>query len=235
MENPDVPALPADAIALFDLDHTLLEGDCGQLWVEYLADRGLAGTETLRSRLHAFYHDYRAGCFDILAYTRFQLAIIERLGELEARALREAWWQERLAPRLRPAARRVLEAHRRRGHRIGLATATHRFLVEPVAAALAVDVLIATETCTDPVTGEHHFLGLAAFAEGKLARARILCEVAGLELGASAFYSDSHHDLPLLAAVGHAYAVNPDERLAARARAASWGILDWRMTVEETR
>lgn len=229
MDSPHVPTLPPDAIALFDLDHTLLEGDCGQLWVEYLAERGLAGAAALREQLHAHYRDYREGRFDILAYTRFQIAIVERLGTRTAEQLRETWWQEWLAPRLRPAARRVLEAHRARGHRLVLATATHRFLVEPVAEALQMDDLIATETCTDPTTGEHHFLGLAAFASGKLERARALCEAAGLRLKASAFYSDSHNDLPLLTAVGHAFAVNPDERLREQAQAADWAILDWRI------
>jgi len=232
-EPPYIPALPTDAVALFDLDHTLLEGDCGQLWVEYLADRGLVGAGTLRAQLHDYYRDYRAGCFDILAYTRFQLGILEQLGADQAVRIRELWWHESLAPRLRPAACRVLEAHRARGHRVVLATATHRFLVEPVAAALAVDDLIATETWPDTGTGtgtgEHNFLGQAAFAHGKLERARVLCASAGLRLEASAFYSDSHNDLPLLAAVGHAFAVNPDERLAEQARAADWHILDWRM------
>jgi len=233
MEDHDLPALPVDAVALFDLDHTLLEGDCGQLWVEYLAERGLADAAGLREQLHAHYRDYREGRFDILAYTRFQIAIVERLGSETAKLLRETWWRERLAPRLRPAARRVLEAHRARGHRLVLATATHRFLVEPVAEALGVDDLIATETCPDPYTGEHHFHGRAAFAAGKLERVRALCETAGLRLEASAFYSDSHNDLPLLAAVAHAFAVNPDEHLAERARAMDWAILDWRIPPEE--
>ncbi len=229
-EPPDIPALPTDAVALFDLDHTLLEGDCGQLWVEYLADRGLVGAGTLRAQLHGYYRDYHAGCFDILAYTRFQLGILEQLGGAHRAArIRELWWHESLAPRLRPAACRVLEAHRARGHRVVLATATHRFLVEPVAAALAVDDLIATETSPAAGTGEHYFLGQAAFAHGKLERVRVLCASAGLRLEASAFYSDSHNDLPLLAAVGHAFAVNPDDRLAEQARAADWHILDWRM------
>jgi len=109
-----------------------------------------------------------------------------------------------------------------------MATATHRFLVEPVADWLAVDDLIATETLQAGPARKALLSGDAAFGPGKLARARAWCEVRGISLRECAFYSDSHNDVPLLEAVRHAFAVNPDERLRRRATHAGWAVLDWR-------
>ena len=47
----------------------------------------------------------------------------------------------------------------------------------------------------------------------------------GLDLGQCYAYSDSASDLPMLQAVGHPVAVNPDARLARHARAYGWPIV----------
>ena len=40
-------------------------------------------------------------------------------------------------------------------------------------------------------------------------------------------YADSSSDLPLLEAVGHPVAVNPDAKLAATARKRGWHVEQW--------
>ena len=47
----------------------------------------------------------------------------------------------------------------------------------------------------------------------------------GLDLAQCYAYSDSASDLPMLQAVGHPVAVNPDSRLARHARANGWPIV----------
>jgi HAD superfamily hydrolase (TIGR01490 family) len=222
------PSLPPGGAALFDLDHTLLEGDCGQSWVEFLAERGLADAHGLLGRLHAYYEAYVDGRFDIVDYTRFQFSTIERLGEGRARELRAEWWEQCLRPRLRSEGLRMVERHRALGHVVVMATATHRFLVEPVSHWLEMDDLIATETHPSTPGAEVELRGVAAFGAGKLERALEWCTARGLSLDDCAFYSDSHNDVPLLSAVRHAFAVNPDVTLREHAARAGWQVLDWR-------
>jgi hypothetical protein len=59
-------------------------------------------------------------------------------------------------------------------------------------------------------------------------KARAMCELAerrGIDLGRSYAYSDSFTDLPMLEAVGHPTAVNPDRVLAKIATDRGWEIL----------
>ena len=46
-----------------------------------------------------------------------------------------------------------------------------------------------------------------------------------IDLAASYAYSDSESDIPMLRAVGHPVAVNPDRELGALARAEGWEVL----------
>ncbi|MDT4988972.1 MAG: hypothetical protein QOI74_3066 [Micromonosporaceae bacterium] len=55
-----------------------------------------------------------------------------------------------------------------------------------------------------------------------------LATLEGLDLARCAAYSDSINDIPMLSAVGHAVAVNPDAALRSEARRRGWEIRDFR-------
>jgi putative phosphoserine phosphatase/1-acylglycerol-3-phosphate O-acyltransferase len=63
------------------------------------------------------------------------------------------------------------------------------------------------------------------WGNGKLDAVRRWAHGRGIQLEDSTAYSDSVYDLPLLAAVGHPVAVNPDARLRAVAWARRWPLL----------
>jgi phosphoserine phosphatase len=67
--------------------------------------------------------------------------------------------------------------------------------------------------------------GVFAYREGKAQAIRELAAADGIDLAASYAYSDSESDLPMLRAVGHPVAVNPDGALARVAREEGWEIL----------
>jgi phosphoserine phosphatase len=69
------------------------------------------------------------------------------------------------------------------------------------------------------------FDGPFCYREGKPLRMQELAEARGLDLEASWAYSDSASDLPMLRAVGHPVAVNPDRELAMVARSLGWEIM----------
>ena len=220
---------PVPKLALFDLDHTLLEGDCGQLWLQFLTAQGRISEADWRPRLGAFYQDYLNGCLDIAAYTSFQLSFQLELGADASEALRRSYFQGWVKPRIRPQGENRIREYRQAGVAVVIVTATHRYFAEPVAAALGVDDLIATETDA-AMDGRHVLRGSAAFAEGKRDRASEWCAARTLTLQDCHFYSDSHNDLPLLSAAGRAFVVTPDATLAEHARNHAWPCLDWRLT-----
>jgi len=60
---------------------------------------------------------------------------------------------------------------------------------------------------------------------------RSLAERRGIDLGGSYAYTDSIADLPMLEAVGHPVAVNPDKELRKQAEERGWDIRDFRRPV----
>lgn len=210
------------ALAVFDLDHTLLRGDSDYLWGEYLAEQGLVDADSYRARNQRFYAAYQAGTLDIYDFCAFSFEPLVAHGRHKLEPLRERFVADRIAPLVAPGARPLIAAHRDQGHRIVITTATNRFVTEPIAELLGIDDLIAT----DPEEAPHGFTGRVAgipnFREGKPERLRAWRREQGHEKDPMTCYSDSRNDIPLLEMADTPIAVDPDEALEAVARERGW-------------
>jgi HAD superfamily hydrolase (TIGR01490 family) len=215
-------------LALFDLDNTLLDGDSDYLWGQYLAREGLVdGTRYERENLR-FYRDYQAGRLDIHEFLRFALRPLAAHDPRLLEEVRGRFVSEVIAPCIAPGTPALLDRHRARGDRVVIITATNRFVTVPIAALLGVDDLLATEPerIDGRYTGQPS--GIPCFREGKVLRLEAWRAEHGLDLVGSWFYSDSHNDLPLLEAVTHPVAVDPDAPLREIAAARGWPVISLR-------
>ncbi len=215
-------------LALFDLDGTLLDGDTDVLWCAFLIDEGVLDRATFELANRDVAARYAAGSIGVQAFCDFYAATLAGRTPMQWAPLRDRFVADRIVPRLKPRGRAAVERHRAAGDRIVLTTATNRFLTEPVAAALAIHELIATELAVD---AEGAFSGrtegVLNMRAGKIARLETWLDDRALPRAAIAeasFYSDSINDRPLLAAVGRAVAVDADEQLAALAASAGWEV-----------
>jgi putative phosphoserine phosphatase/1-acylglycerol-3-phosphate O-acyltransferase len=138
---------------------------------------------------------------------------------------------EEIAPeldrRVEPFARQAIEDHRRAGRRVVLATTTPHDLIEPFAARLGFDEVLATRyrTIDDPDRGLVYagsIDGEFVWSQGKARSVEVWARANRVELADSYAYSDSIFDLPMLNRVGHPVAVNPDPRLLAYATLRRW-------------
>ena len=217
-------------LVLFDLDHTLLDGDSDVLWCEFLMDRGLLDRATFEPRNRQMEAAYEAGTVSTQAFCSFYVGTLAGRSAAQWQPLCEAFLRERIAPRLLAAGRACVEEHRRQGHELVLTTATNRVITEPTARALGFEHLIATE-CESGADGRFTGAptGTLNMRDGKVVRLRAWLAERGrtLEGEDSVFYSDSINDLPLLAAVRRAVVVDPDERLAQHAQASGWDRCSW--------
>lgn len=215
-------------LTLFDLDHTLLDGDSDQLWCEFLMDRGVLPREPFEARNRAMARDYAAGEVSAQDFCDFYIGTLAGRSAGEWGPLRRDYIDTRVVPRIGTAALDLVAQHRDAGDLVLLTTATCRFLSELTAVHLGISQLIATECETGPdgrFTGRS--LGVLNMHDGKVQRlrdwlARQQLELVELE---TTLYSDSINDLPLLSAVKRAVVVNPDERLAAEAVQRGWAVL----------
>lgn len=216
-------------LALFDLDNTLLDGDSDYLWGRFLVERGLVDEGHYEAENRRFYEDYKRGELDIEAYLAFQLGFLASHPREQLAQWHAAFMASMIRPIILPKAVALLEEHRRQGHVLVIITATNRFVTGPIATALGVEHLLATEL---EEAGDGRFTGrsrgIPCFREGKVARLEAWLAGHDVALAPGWFYSDSHNDLPLLSRVAHPVAVDPDPTLAAHARERGWPCISLR-------
>ena len=216
------------ALALFDLDNTLLDGDSDYLWGCFLAEHGIVDAEAYTSENQRFYDQYLEGSLDIHEFLRFQLQPLATHKRAQLEEWREQYLAEKIDPILLPRARALLEKHRAKGDQLLIITATNRFITEPIAKRYGVNQLLATEP--EIVDGEYTggVNGTPCFQNGKVEQLDNWLLNEKQTLDGSWFYSDSHNDLPLLEKVEHPVAVDPDDKLKSHARAMGWSITSLR-------
>ena len=218
------------ALAIFDLDNTLLAGDSDHRWGEFLCDVGLANAEAFRQKNDAFYADYQAGSLDMTAYLDFVLEPLTGMERSAVRSLQRQFVAECVEPILLDKAFDLLNEHRIKGDTLLMMTATHAVVAEPVAARLGFEHWLGSGVGIhdDRYTGKAE--GIPCFQQGKVDH---LADWRSRHPDIADpddcwFYSDSHNDLPLLSAVGHPVAVDPDDTLRAHAEANDWPIMSLR-------
>ncbi|MGO9027751.1 MAG: HAD family hydrolase [Acidimicrobiales bacterium] len=135
--------------------------------------------------------------------------------------------EETVEPIIYAEALDLIEAHRAAGHKVYLVSASPEEIVEPLAEHLGVDGCIATRAVVD---GEGRYAGemdFYSYGQFKAEAMTELAEAEGIDLTESWAYSDSYTDLPMLEAVGHPVAVNPDRVLAKTAREREWEVMQF--------
>lgn len=215
-------------LAIFDLDNTLLAGDSDHAWGEFLVEEGIVDAEEYRKANDRFYQEYLNGELDILHYLGFALQPLANHNLDQLLAWRDSFMDKKVRPMMQRKAAELLDSHRAQGHTLMIITATNRFVTEPIAEALGIEHLIATEPelVNGRYTGE--VAGVPSFQDGKVTRLQDWLTVYGHNLDGAWFYSDSHNDAPLLREVEHPVAVDPDPTLEALARENGWQILSLR-------
>jgi len=212
--------------AFFDLDRTLMAGSSGFHWAREARRAGLIS----RRRLAA----------DAFVNLRFRLEgstdaatdkVRERVGALIAgRRVRDLQRLSprvlaRVLPRLYPQMLAVAYEHQDAGRRVYIVTAASQEMASLLSHILGFDGGIGSrsEVVDGVYTGRAG--GPFTYREGKAQALRELAATERIDLARSWAYSDSESDLPMLRAVGHPVAVNPDAVLARVARDEGWAVM----------
>ncbi|WP_130537481.1 HAD family hydrolase [Thiomicrorhabdus indica] len=216
------------ALAIFDLDNTLISNDSDYLWGEFLVQKGYVDAKEFAATNAQFYEDYKAGTLDIYAYQRFAL---KPLSEHTSDTL-EKWHQEFMAefiePIVLPKALELVQKHKDAGDELMIITATNTFITRPIGRRYGIETLLGTEgeIIDGRYTGE--VAGTPTFQEGKVVRLNEWLKENNKTLEGSYFYSDSHNDLPLLKIVDHPVVVDGDEKLVTYGQQQGWPCISLR-------
>ncbi len=231
MDTPAGGARRATA-AFFDLDKTIISRSSTLAFVPSFYRYGLI------SRAQAIRGGLAQIVFRAVGADHDQM---ERIKE-QASRLCSGWSVERvteivtanlvatIAPIVYEQARRLLDAHQAAGRDVFIVSTSGQEMVGPIGVMLGASGIIATQMrhAEGRYTGEMEFY---AYGEGKARRIRELATERGYDLGDCFAYSDSVTDIPMLEAVGHPHAVNPDRQLRRVALARGWPVLAFAGTV----
>jgi putative phosphoserine phosphatase/1-acylglycerol-3-phosphate O-acyltransferase len=211
--------------AFFDLDRTLLRGASGPVISDALKQVGLMSDRSIPGEGLV----YRI--FDLVGESRPTMQLAR-----QAARFAKGWTRtqaqeagriaaETLTAAVQPFAAPLIAEHHAAGRQVVLATTTPYDLVKPLADALGLDAVIATRYGESDGKYDGTINGEFVWGKGKLRAVQEWASQHDVSMTDSYAYSDSWYDAPLLSAVGHPHAVNPDPRLMVRALLQRWPVL----------
>ncbi|MAB99238.1 MAG: HAD-IB family hydrolase [Pseudomonadaceae bacterium] len=216
------------ALAIFDLDDTIINGDCATLWSEEMVKLGWVDGESFMARDHELMALYAKGELAMETYMQFSLSPLVGRTEEELAFVIEPFVEDVIEPRFYSDATRCIATHRKNGDRILVISASAHFLVSAIAARLGIDEVLAIDLELSRGTYTGNTQGVLTYREGKVCRLKDWLQANDESLQGAYFYSDSRNDLPLLQQVDKPHTVNPDPALKAHAEQAGWPVLNWR-------
>lgn len=218
----NLPLAPPPGIALFDLDGTLLAWDC-----QLLFRHQVVRSEPWRGIFLPVYLAFLPliGLLGIPGLKRVFLSYLWRMNA-ETLAEHSKNFADSVMPTIYPEIREKLEAHRRAGDFLILASASPEFYVAEIGKNLGFDLTLGTvvetgELCPFFPDLENHK------GQAKVNRLREVLPSSYFEndkLVRSTGYTDSTADLPMLAICDTAVVVNPSPVLTGLAEKSGWEI-----------
>ncbi|MBI9097195.1 MAG: HAD-IB family hydrolase [Spirochaetaceae bacterium] len=214
---------------IFDIDHTLIKGATGIYFVREGLKRNFFSLFQL-IKIPIVLFKYRLG-FLKGSIVEKEVTFMKGLTKEVLEELGNQGFKNYGMTSIFRDAEILIRDLQKNNKNIILATSSFDYSVKPVADFFGIDDVIASafEFSDGICTG--YIEGRAAFGDSKKEKVLKYLRENSLDIKDCIFYSDSHHDIPLLESVGKAIVVNPDIKLRMRARKENWEILRYRKTL----
>jgi HAD superfamily hydrolase (TIGR01490 family) len=222
--------------AFFDLDKTVIAKSSTLAFGRPFYKGGLVNRRAvLKSSFAQFVYLLQGADEDTMDKLRDHLAAlcagwpVQQVRDIVAEALHEL-----IDPLVYEEALALFDEHHAAGREVVLVSSSGEEVVGPIGEMLGVDRVIATRMVVvdGAYTGEVEFY---AYGENKAVAIRELAAEQGWDLEDCYAYSDSATDAPMLAAVGHPVAVNPDKALRKLAVDSDWPVREFARPVRARR
>ncbi|MGB1308748.1 MAG: HAD-IB family hydrolase [Oceanihabitans sp.] len=217
--------------AFFDLDRTLINDFSAK---KFMTTRLFSGKTTAKEYLTQFATAlvFAFGNRDFEVLTKIAALGVKGIKESDFVTLGEHVFTDYLEETIYPESRELIQKHLAKGHNVVIISAATTYQIKPVAKALGIKDVYATEMelRNGKFTGR---VSEMCWGEGKARAARKFAKKNKTDLSKSYFYTDSFDDFPLLKIVGNPVATNPDSRLSQVAFENNWPILRFEEPVEK--
>ena len=210
-------------IDFFDVDHTITRRSSGARFVSLAVRRGIVPRRVLLV-MPLYSVTYRLGMFRLKDY-KAGFPYLRGISRATMEEIARESFERLLRGDIYKDAASLIEEKRRNGRTLAIASSSLDLILKPLADFLGIKTVIATrlefagETCTGRVDG------IPMFRREKKKRVLEYIAALGEDPRECSFYTDSIFDAPLLEAVGHPFAVNPDIRLRKLARRNGWPVM----------
>jgi len=232
---PSTGQLPA--VAVFDLDRTLIAADTTIFWTDWLYQRGIIRSLDYQDVNETMLKAYHRGEMDYAEYLRGIIPFFNHLSHDELIRLTEDFVNTRIAPLAFPEGLRRIQEARTLGIKTLIISASWSFLTRPIGRLLfGIERSFAVDIAEDKAG---HLLpeivGTAPFREGKITKLREALAELGHSAEETVFFTDSRNDLPLAMMAGDCETVNPDAVLMEAALNNHWKINHWEISVNKSK
>ena len=218
----------APIAAFFDLDKTILAKSSSFAFARPFYKEGLIGrADVIKSAYAQFVYLASGADHDQMESMRQYMSTLVTGWEVEkVKQIISETLDTIVDPMVYEEALDLIAHHRMLGHQIIIISSSGTDVVEPIGERLGADLAIGTQVGIEDgkYTGEILFY---AYGPGKAEAMRSLAAERGYDLDECYAYSDSFTDVPMLEAVGHPVAVNPDTELRKLAVENHWPIRDF--------
>jgi HAD superfamily hydrolase (TIGR01490 family) len=212
--------------AFFDLDKTIIASSSTLAFSRPFYQGGLinrrAALRSAYARLMFVQHGTDAEQVERLRAHLTQLC--QGWDVAQVRSIVEETLHDIVDPLIYAEAAELIREHREQGHDVVVVSASGEEMVAPIAELVGATHCAATRMAVADgrYTGEIDFY---CYGDQKAEAMRQLAAANGYDLDACHAYSDSITDLPMLEAVGHPSAVNPNRALRKVAIQRGWPVL----------
>ncbi|MDA0150216.1 HAD family hydrolase [Vibrio sp. LaRot3] len=215
---------------LFDLDETLIDGDCAMIWNQFLVAKGYVDDPEFLEKDAWLMAQYAQGELDMQQYLRFAMQPLANLSKSEVDDLVTECVDTRILPLVFPQAAKLIQQLKNDHIDMIVISASVSLLVHQVAQALGVSESIGIDLEVKNGCYTDSIIGVPSYREGKVARLNQWCKQQPKQYGNVHFFTDSINDLPMCEAADFTYLVNPCPQLKAVGQRINWVTLDWGRT-----
>ena len=218
-------------IAFFDVDNTITRGSTLYFLGKGMYNRGFFTKRDIGAWVLANIRFRMTGTEKSEVISRFQKAATDFIGGHDVKEIRiigEQIYSEFVSPSIWQGTIELAKEHLSSGDEVWLVTASPEDFANLIAERLGFTGAIGTKAEMKDGKYTGNLNGKLLHGKEKAIAITELTKARGINLKDCFAYSDSHNDLPLLSAVGHPRAINPDAKLRIIAFAQSWPVHDFR-------
>lgn len=208
---------------VFDMDDTLVNGDCAMLWNAFMVEKGIVTDPEFLQKDREMMALYAKGQMDMEDYLAYTLQPITHIPANEIDKLVDEFVTNKILPRVFPEALVLINSLKAKKTALLIISATVTFIVKKVAQRIGIDQSIGIDLKMNQHFYSTEVSGIASYREGKIQRLKNWISQNDISFNDIHFYTDSINDLPLCLYADYTYLINPCEQLQNEAK----GHSDW--------